>query len=189
VVLDIYEHWADVIFNKLYRVTVPVLATYSQDELDIVGIPLNVIDDVKHDSHEQRVEVMIPIVDMVEKFNNGFRVAVINSEDVDEIYDVINKHLSAWRDHSVVSLNQTAMPTEDLILLDKFASEIFSLNKRTIVDKTVVRAPAFSGNFNALMMRENPIVKQEIDYDSVERESIAPKNRRKSKYDLNTLLM
>jgi len=188
-VLGIYDNWADVIFNKLYKVRVPLLSTYSEEELDIVGIPFNVIDGDNHDAHELTTIVMIPIVSMVEKYNNGFSVAVVEPRDMDQIYDVITNHLLAWRNHRATSLNQTALPAEDLVLLDKFAQEIFGNNKKTIIKTNVIATKAFGGNFSDLLMRNNKRIQPEIDYDKVERESMAPKIKREAKYDLNSLLM
>jgi len=190
-IFGIYDNWADVIFNKLYDAYVPIISTYSEDELDIVGVPLNIIDDERHNSFNEKVLVKITIVDMIEKFNKGFAVSVAKQSDVEQIYDVIQKHLIAWRDYGVKSLNQASLPRDDLILMDKFANEIFNINKRTIIQKDISKPKSFSNDFRSLMMSEIVVNKTEpeIEYDEIERQSIAPKKIRESKYDLNSLLM
>lgn len=188
-VIGIYNNYAEVIFKKVYKARVPIISTYSEHELDVVGIPMNVIGDSNKNSYNELVLTMITINDMVEKYNNGFNINIIEEKDMKEIYHVIQKHLEAWQAFKVHSLNQTAIPVDDLILLDKFASEIFTLNKRSIVKDDIINKPSFTNDFSSMLMGKKQPTVQDIDYDTIERTSIAPEPKREGKYDLNTLLM
>ena len=188
-----YKNNADVIFHKLFLARVPILATFSEEEIEITGIPMhqNMEDDKKTESMLNTTTVMITINDMVEKYKNGFKISIVNYEDMSFIYDVIQDHLLAWRNRRITSLNSTSTNVDnDLIDLDSFANEIFGIHKVKIVNDNMIVKPAFTNSLaNMLMSPTTP--KKEInviDYDEVTRTELAPERVRKEKYDLNSLL-
>ncbi len=187
--IGIYNNYAEVIFRKLFSVRVPIISTYSEQELETVGVPVNVIDGKKHDSYNEMTLVMITIADMVEKYNNGMPITVVNEKDIIEIYDVVQKHLNAWKFQKITSPNQAQIGVDDdLILMDKFINEVFNINKRNIVDSSELNKNSFVSDFKATLMSPVKVNKSVIDYDKVERISTAPKVKRQSKYDLSSLL-
>jgi hypothetical protein len=186
-----YKNNADVIFHKVFLARVPILSTYREDEIEITGIPMHQNDDKRTNSMLDLTTVMITINDMVEKHKNGFKISLVNYEDVIFIYNVIQDHLLAWRNRGMTSLNKVYNNIDDdLINLDKFANEIFNIHKVNIIDVSMVVKPAFTSSLADLFMSPTTPKKEVgvINYDEVTRTELAPEKVRKEKYDLNSLL-
>ena len=188
-----YKNNADVIFHKLFLARVPILSTFSEEEIEITGIPMhqNMEDETKTESMLNTTTVMITINDMVEKYKNGFKISIVNYEDMSFIYDVIQDHLLAWRNRRITSLNSTSTNVDnDLIDLDSFANEIFGIHKVKIVNDNMIVKPAFTNSLADILMSPTTPKKEinVIDYDEVTRTELAPERVRKEKYDLNSLL-
>lgn len=186
-----YKNNADDIFHKRFLARVPILSTYTEEEIEITGIPMHQNDDKRNNSMLDTTTVMITINDMVEKHKNGFKISLVNYDDVIFIYNVIQDHLLAWRNRAITSLNKVHEDIDDdLINLDKFANEIFNIHKVNIVDTSMIVKPAFTSNLVDLFMSPT-IPKKEIgviNYEEVTRTELAPERVRKEKYDLNSLL-
>ncbi len=188
-----YKNNADVIFHKLFLARVPILSTFSEEEIEITGIPMhqNMEDEKKTESMLNTTTVMITINDMVEKYKNGFKISIVNYEDMSFIYAVIQDHLLAWRNRRITSLNSTSTNVDnDLIDLDSFANEIFGIHKVKIVNDNMIVKPAFTNSLADILMSPTTPKKEinVIDYDEVTRTELAPERVRKEKYDLNSLL-
>ena len=188
-----YKNNADVIFHKLFLARVPILSTFSEEEIEITGIPMHqdMEDEKKTESMLNTTTVMITINDMVEKYKYGFRISIVNYEDMSFIYAVIQDHLLAWRNRRITSLNSTSTNVDnDLIDLDSFANEIFGIHKVKIVNDNMIVKPAFTNSLADILMSPTTPKKEinVIDYDEVTRTELAPERVRKEKYDLNSLL-
>ena len=188
-----YKNNADVIFHKLFLARVPILSTFSEEEIEITGIPMhqNMEDEKKTESMLNTTTVMITINDMVEKYKNGFKISIVNYEDMSFIYAVIQDHLLAWRNRRITSLNSTSTNVDnDLIDLDSFANEIFGIHKVKIVNDNMIVKPTFTNSLADILMSPTTPKKEinVIDYDEVTRTELAPERVRKEKYDLNSLL-
>lgn len=190
--IGIYKNYADVIFNQRFLVNVPVLATYSEEEMDILGVPMHIEnDETKFKAEFDMTTAMITINDMINIYNNGFPIRLLNNDDVLYIYNVIQNHLLAWKNRGVNSLNKVYLDIDDdLITLDKFANEIFGLHKIDIVNSNMIVKPTFENSlFDILMSPTTPRKNLNvINYDEVTRTELAPKKIRSEKYDLNSLL-
>jgi len=187
--IEPYANYADLIFHKLYHVRIPVLATYSDAELDLIGIPMNVIDGANKDVSAELTDAMLPISRLAELYNNGFKITLIDNRDINEIYNAIDKHLQTWQGKQMFSLNVGTGPVDDLKILDKFANEMFSNNKVTIVDELTNAPNAYTNAFSKMLMSPvEEVAPNKIIYADVKRESLSPKIKRKEKYDLNNLL-
>ena len=188
-----YKNNADVIFHKLFLARVPILSTYSEEEIEITGIPMhqNNETDKRTESMLDTTTVMITINDMVEKYKNGFKISLVNYDDMSFVYNVIQDHLLAWKNRRITSLNKTSSNVdEDLIFLDSFANEIFDIHKVKIIDENMTVKPAFTNNLANILMSPTTPKKEVgiINYDEVTRTELAPERVRKEKYDLNSLL-
>ena len=188
-----YKNNADVIFHKLFLARVPILSTFSEEEIELTGIPMHqdMEDEKKTESMLNTTTVMITINDMVEKYKNGFKISIVNYEDMSFIYAIIQDHLLAWRNRRITSLNSTSTNVDnDLIDLDSFANEIFGIHKVKIVNDNMIVKPAFTNSLADILLSPTTPKKEinVIDYDEVTRTELAPERVRKEKYDLNSLL-
>lgn len=190
--LGSYSNPADLMFKKTYRARMPIISTYSEHELDVIGIPMHEYDEGNNKNAQyDLVTVRITIVDMVEKYSYGIPVRIVDYEEMLEIYNVIQRHLRAWSDFTVTSLNQAHTDVdEDLIVLNDFANEIYGHNKKGIINKNMAKSTTFGTlALSELLMSPNaPKELEEINYDAFERENLAPESVNYKKYDLNSLL-
>lgn len=113
------------IWNKLFRCRVSNIQSMSVDYLKQFGMPTS--GDARYDketAHEQVIR-MLSINQMVEYFRSGITVGVCDVKDTKEIYEIIVRHLEAWKQKLHFELNVRAAPVDDLVLLDDFASAVY----------------------------------------------------------------
>lgn len=182
----------DIIFNRLFKVKVPVLATYTEMDMELVGLPASY--DAKAGLQNQSVtelnDVYLTINDMLEIYKKGFDILVDKQEDVDTIYKSINDHLLMWAKYGSHGPNRIVIPEEDLSDLDRFAAEIFNNNKIEIVNGTIHKVQPFGGQMGIKLIELNgPKVNNTINYDEMERASLfESKNKDVDLNNLNSLL-
>ena len=161
--------------DKLFTVKIPVLATYSEAEIDILGIRTDTVNgsnDPK--SHEYTTIVMLPVKRLVEIYSQGFPISVINESDMLEIYDILERYLKDWDGYEYTSPNLINMDSDDdfLELINTFLTEVFGNNKSTIVKDTVDHSAGNSGflpeinTMNTYGLLTNPGT--ELVYDDVD---------------------
>lgn len=114
------------LWEILFRCKVPQLATTSETYYRIFGSPTTGDAAIDRELQNQWIDTMIPIVKMVEYFNQGITIRVVNYADTKIIYDYIQRHLELWLDNVQHGLNIGNAPVEDLIAMDKFASTVFN---------------------------------------------------------------
>jgi len=122
--------------TKLYLVRVPIIATYSQAELDLYGIPTDFIDGKEQkESYKEFTNAMIPIASMINMYENGYPIKIINHNDSVEIYNSLEKYLKDWSVDFRYSPNMKVdtIDKDRLELIDKFLTEVFDFNKGSIV--------------------------------------------------------
>lgn len=124
--------------KKLYDVRIPILATYTDDELENSTIGLDTINGkVKDDSVMELTTVMINIDRMIDIYSRGFPIYIVKKDDVTDIYKTLTEYVSSTSpDHRYV-LNRPKVVEERMGEIDKFLEEMFGHNKHTIVKKTI----------------------------------------------------
>jgi hypothetical protein len=122
--------------TKLYLVRVPIIATYSQAELDLYGIPTDFVDGKEEkESYKEFTNAMIPIARMIEMYEFGYPIKIINKKDSVAIYNALEKYLKDWSVDFRYSPNMKVdtIDKDRLELIDKFLNEVFDFNKGSIV--------------------------------------------------------
>lgn len=115
------------IWENLYAVKVPYIATLSEERLRTSGVLSTGNKLLDASVQKGSVRVMITINDIVEYFRKGVSVTFAQPADTREIYDIVNNYLLAWRQHADNGINMGNVPVEDLLLLDNFAEMIWPL--------------------------------------------------------------
>lgn len=58
-------------------------------------------------------------------FKEGVLIGVAEREDCRDIYDTVNDHLHAWATYLGRAVHISSAPLDDLMLLDRFATEVY----------------------------------------------------------------
>jgi hypothetical protein len=113
------------IWENLYEMKVAYLDTISAERIKESGIPTTGNKLLNRQMHQDWVNVVIKIDDMVEYFKRGVTVVFRRHNDTREVYDIVNNYLLAWRAQVDNGLNLGNVPVEDLMLLDRFAETLY----------------------------------------------------------------
>jgi hypothetical protein len=114
------------LWDYYFRVKVPYLATRSPTELKYYGTTLTGVKSMDNDIPNQEIITMMPICRMVDLFKEGISIKILHAPDVETIYNYISQHLNYWINELEKGINIRGAPIEDLILMDKFANEVYS---------------------------------------------------------------
>lgn len=125
------------IFDRLYRVSIPTRQMMSIEEQRAYGV--RAIGDKVLDNAllNERTITWISIDKMIDYYKDGVTVGIIDPEDTKRIYEAISPHLSYWIGHFKRGVNFSNAPVEDLILMDKFASAVYSHAKFHFTTETM----------------------------------------------------
>lgn len=121
------EKLGALIWDNLYAVRVPYIETQSAQMMKDFGIPTLGSRHMDRQMHQDLVNVVIPIDSIVEYFRRGVTVRMQNNDDTLEIYHIVNNYLLAWKQQIDNCLNLGNVPTEDLLLLDRFAEMLYPI--------------------------------------------------------------
>jgi len=131
--------------DKLYTVRVPVVCTLSPAELDLFGVP--VTEDLAGRNREQSMDmtiVKLPLRQIVEIYSTGMSIRLVDSEEIATLYHELEEMLIRQGNPNTV-LNA---PKEDIgvskVELDRFAEEVFNLNKVSIVNDATTMHNSFN---------------------------------------------
>ena len=80
---------------------------------------------------------MIPIVKMIDYYQKGASVYIVNQGDTKRIYEYIANHLQAWKYKLQTSMYIGNAPLDDLRLMDEFARSIYEHAKYLFTDEFV----------------------------------------------------
>ena len=151
--------------KKLYKVRVPSVATYTEEELKHTGIMpvlmnyssepvgsefLNQLEQESPLAHE--TTIMINIRRMIDIYIRGFPIKVVNEKDVIEIYNVLEDYYSGSAAQSEEIFNAKKYYDDQLPVIDRFLTDIFAQHKINIgrskftdMSKSVFAGTGFMG--------------------------------------------
>jgi len=139
--------------DKLYFVRVPVLATYTPAELEVLGLPTNhslVDDSVDKEAYIELTTARINIDRMIDIYSNGFPIYILKEDDVKEIYNTLEEYLRDQKYMKQYSPNQPMIKDDRLEEIDKFLSEMFDYNKVGIT-KGMISTSGFDLGVNSML--------------------------------------
>lgn len=125
--------------NKLFLIRVPAICTYDEAELDLFGRPVDIDSSGKKykDIHNNLVTVMLPLDRIINIYASGYSIALVNKEDVTILYNMLEKYLRGIVNAERYSPNFRCIEEDRLPDIEKFANEMFDLNKGTIVGEVI----------------------------------------------------
>ena len=125
------------IWDYRYQCRVPAMDLITENELEICGHYITGDKEIDRMMMTDMRSVWLNIDQMVEFYRNEVVVRVGSDKDIKLIYDSISAHLLAWTDRVRNGININTAPLGDLILMDRFASEIYEKAKYHITDDFV----------------------------------------------------
>lgn len=115
--------------TELFKVTVPYLATMSQSEMMLYGVYHSGVKDIDKDKKGEMTNVYIPVREILRYFKEGATIRLCIADDIKNIYIIMQNYLEAWKIMLEHGINLLETPNEDLVELDKLASEVFTRAK------------------------------------------------------------
>lgn len=131
--------------NKLFHVTIPTTMTYSQEELQLYGLPLTVVNnDYLERDFSGTSNVMLPLDKIIDIYSMGAPITIRSDEEMLEVYEILEAYLDDKHNTNTNSIHKPIFKEDRLAEIDRFASEIFRLNKHRIVKDTISLKNGFS---------------------------------------------
>lgn len=150
-----------------YLARIPFIQMQDAEELEENGLYTS--GDQHHD-HAMMWEpklVSLPIHRMAELWAAGANVSLVNASDALKIYTAVSKHLNAWREVIETSINPITPPTEDLLVLDGFATIVYP-HAAAVYDKAFVERKLKLGTSTAIGRRAMLEIMQNNDRQNQE---------------------
>lgn len=120
--------------DTLFLCRIPIIATYSEEEAVIFGLPLDSINGHYNDkTYTKMTNVMISIDKMINLYSMGYPITIINYKDSKEIFTILDTYLNNQVNKIQMSINQPIKEDSRLNEIDKFLTEMFDFNRKTIV--------------------------------------------------------
>jgi hypothetical protein len=118
------EH-AHLIWDRLYNAYIPDAATQDTEFTRKFGVRLSGDRKIDADIGKYTTHVMIPIIKIVEYFDDGIPVQIPNRDDMLEMNDSITKYLEEWKHAMKYDIHLTQIPKPLLASLDKFCKYVY----------------------------------------------------------------
>lgn len=117
------------IWDNLYTAYVPDVVTQNTDFLKIFGVRTSGDKKIDEMLSTNTTQVMIPIITIVEYYDQGIPVLIPKREDMLAMNRDITLYLAEWEYNMKYDINISEVPRELMISLDKFCKYIY--NKAT----------------------------------------------------------
>ena len=124
--------------DDLFLVRVPVIATYSEHEMSTLGLPVNIINgqpDMK--TYNTMTPVYLKLDRIIDIYINGYPIRLVNHEDLDKIYAILDSYVRGLNENNNYELNMVGIVEERLYDIERFAAEIFDINKLALLKKII----------------------------------------------------
>lgn len=138
-------------FDKgtLFGVIVPVIATYSDAEIEQFGYRVETIngeENLPNFMNPTRIKVNLNRI--IDIYSRGYSIQVTDPNDVTKIYNLLEDFIS--RSNTGPNLNRDIHDERSIEEIDKFANELFGLNRATILKSSVNVSNAFGIGFTPM---------------------------------------
>jgi len=147
--MNYFEH-TNQLPSKLFKVKVPLIATYTEEEMGIFGMPVNVDDGkVNQDSYAMDTVVMFNLNRIIDTYISGYPISLVIPDESKEVFSILEEYLSL-HNHNNHQLNYDVVQDDRIMEIDKMLSELFSYNRATIVKDVVSVNNGFTNGFGGV---------------------------------------
>ncbi len=128
--MSFQSEFAPRIWNDLYGVHIPDFVTQNTDYIRKFGVRSSGDKNVDAMMASNTTYVRIPIIKILEYFDNGVEVQIPSRDDMLTIHKNIEKYLDEWKQHMRYDINSSAVQHKQLILnLEKLSKTIYDKAK------------------------------------------------------------
>lgn len=127
--------------KRLFMVRVPIVATYTDEEIEVLGLPISInhyqnygsnYGTCNYQAYKDLTTVMLPLTKIIDIYCNGHKIVVVNKADIPVIYEILEKYLLGVTAVKQFSLNHAMIEEERMDDIERFAQEMFGINKAVI---------------------------------------------------------
>lgn len=138
--------------GTLFNVTVPYISIVSDEEMELYGLPMDVVNNGRiQRGYTHMSDVMLPLYRIIEIYNNGYPITLKKREDVSKIYEILENYLDKIEQYKNTTVHKPIFDETALQVVDRFANEIFNLNKGEIGLAAVTLQNGFSIGLGSIM--------------------------------------
>lgn len=130
--IDPNKDSSEYIFDVLFEVKVRNVDLISEQELKNYGSYSTGMELFDQDNMTQLVSANLSIAQMAEHRSKGYHLRYVHPRDVLKIYEFTQHHLNRWVSALTMtggSLNGGGAPLNDLMILDRYCSEVYEQAK------------------------------------------------------------
>lgn len=114
------------IWENIYPVKTTVGSTYSDEYLKNAWMPTTGNKKKDEQMLKEHIDVYLTIDAIVERYRVGTVVIFKDNKHAKEIYEIVCAYLQVWSNVIQNSYNSVDAPIDDLLLLDRFAGDLFA---------------------------------------------------------------
>lgn len=131
------SRYSHLIWDTLYRVSVPDQLTQSPEYLRKFGTYVTGNKEVDAMLTRNMTTVMIPVAKILEYYEQGVEIHILNREDMIKIHKDLELYLNEWRERLRIDINLQVSEYKPLILsLEKLSKELYNKAKPAeVIDK------------------------------------------------------
>ena len=139
--MSFHSQYASAIWEDLYNALVPDFVTINRDYIRKFGVPSSGNKQIDKMMSSNVTFVKIPIIKMLEYFENGIDVQIPSRVDMLSIHKSIENYLSEWRQHLKYDINLDRGKHKDLLLgLERLSMLIYGkANAAEVIDPLLLK--------------------------------------------------
>ena len=148
--------------DNVFKVRVPIIATYTEQEIEIYGIPLDVNNTngrPDKESYQNMTIAMLNLDRIIDIYIQGYPIYLVDQSQRELMFNILEEYIYVNNNDVRTSLNQNVVKDERLYEIDKFVNEMFNNNKESIVKEVVNQNNGYAINMG-LMPTPGTIVQQ-----------------------------
>lgn len=126
--------------NDLYAVRVPRIATLTDEELEIFGLPITTVNNGMHVRERDFISCMLNLRRLIEIYQNGYPIYLRDPKDMVKLYESLEEYIRSngteeFDPNKPLVINKPKDPVDEewLSTIESFLNEIFRLNKGSLL--------------------------------------------------------
>lgn len=124
------------IFHHKFFCRVRMADIRTIDEIQKHGTPISGYAPMDEAMATEWVDRLWSVARMATHWGKGYSIRIPRYADTKLIYDNVQAHLMSWRQRVTTRYNPGTCPVDDLLLLDKFANEVYDKAKYFFKEKS-----------------------------------------------------
>lgn len=154
--------------SKLFKVRVPMIATYSPEEIKLLGMNVNVVNgQADMGSIYTPTLVHLPLDRIIDIYMEGYRpITLVDRQELEEVYTILDNYVRGLASTNNFVINMPGIVEERLYDIERFAAEIFKNNKIAILRQALKFEHGYDANVNTISMNQVvvPHVQEQPEY-------------------------